>query len=99
LKSRILHVYGEETAITDAGVLLRRKYKTYRTRRKFEIKNISRLLEETAITDPAELSRRKHTTYRTRRNFEIKNTSRLWGGNCNNRPQGITQKKTYNKEV
>jgi hypothetical protein len=43
LKSRILHVYGEETAITDAGELPRRKHTTYRTRRKFEIKYTSRL--------------------------------------------------------
>jgi hypothetical protein len=55
--------------------------------------------EKTAITDAGELPRRKHTTYRTRRKFEIKNTSTLWGGNCNNRCRGITQKKTYNKGV
>jgi len=41
LNSRILHLHGEKTAITDAGELPRRKYTTYRTRRKFEIKNTS----------------------------------------------------------
>jgi len=35
LKSRTLQLYGEETAITDAGELPRRKHTTYRTRRKF----------------------------------------------------------------
>jgi len=46
LKSRILHLYGVKTAITDAGELPRRKHTIYRTRRKFEIKNNSPLWGE-----------------------------------------------------
>jgi hypothetical protein len=53
LKSRILHLYGKKTATTvfrnvgiqtsDTGKLPRRKHTTFRTHRKFEIKNTSPL--------------------------------------------------------
>ena len=73
-----------------AGELPRRKHTTFRTRRKFEIKNTSPLIwrkgqdtfdysknSASRNSDAGELPRRKHTTFRTRRKFEFKNTTPL----------------------
>jgi len=60
LKSRILHLYGEETA---------------RNIRLFEeLRNETECSETSAykIQTPGKLPRRKQTTFRTRRKFEIK---------------------------
>jgi len=88
LKSRIIHLYGEETARhirlfeklwinknSDAGKLPRRKHTTFRTRRKFEIKNNSPIWGGNCTT---------HSTIRKTLNQE------------KFRRRGITQKKAYN---
>ena len=85
MKSRILHLYGEETArhIRVFKKLRFRRGNSVPKRRHIKFRSRG-------------ISRRKHTTFRTWRKFEIKNTSSLWGGNC--KTHSSIQKTPFQKK-